>query len=75
MDFGDDDELSMSDLGDDLEMEDESKMSNLLENAERARDEQLDDVKHMNQMTLYAKVVTVRDKQLEENKELEQEWV
>ena len=29
----------------------------------------------MNQMTLYAKVVTVRDKQLEENKVLESEWV
>merc|ERR1719464_746241 len=29
----------------------------------------------MNQMTLYAKVVTVRDKQLEENKHLESEWV
>lgn len=26
-------------------------------------------------MTLYAKVVTVRDKQLDENKVLEQEWV
>ncbi len=26
-------------------------------------------------MTLYAKVVTVRDKQLNENKELEKEWV
>ena len=32
-------------------------------------------MKHMNQMTLYAKVVTVRDKQLEENKQLEAEWV
>ena len=29
----------------------------------------------MNQMTLYAKVVTVRDKQLQENKELEREWL
>ena len=29
----------------------------------------------MNQMTLYAKVVTVRDKQLNENKQLEQDWV
>jgi len=29
----------------------------------------------MNQMTLYAKVVTVRDKQLNENKMLEQDWV
>lgn len=32
-------------------------------------------MKHMNQMTLYAKVVTVRDRQLEENKKLEQEWL
>lgn len=38
-------------------------------------DEDLDDVKHMNQMILYSKVVTIRDKQLEENKKLEQEWV
>ena len=29
----------------------------------------------MNQMTLYAKVVTVRDKQLTENKHLEADWV
>jgi hypothetical protein len=33
-----------------------------------------DDVKHMNQMVLYAKVVTVRDKQLDENKQMEQSW-
>lgn len=26
-------------------------------------------------MVLYSKVVTIRDKQLEENKRLEQEWV
>ena len=38
-------------------------------------DNDLDDVKHMNQMVLYAKVVTIRDKQLEENKQLEKEWV
>jgi len=29
----------------------------------------------MNQMVLYSKVVTIRDKQLEENKRLETEWV
>lgn len=28
----------------------------------------------MNQMVLYAKVVTIRDKQLEENKVLESHW-
>ncbi len=32
-------------------------------------------MKHMNQMVLYAKVVTVRDKQLDENKRLEKEWL
>lgn len=32
-------------------------------------------MKHMNQMVLYSKVVTVRDKQLEENKRLEQEYI
>ena len=57
----------------DLEMEDESKMSNLLENAERARDEQLDDVKHMNQMMLYAKCVTIRDAQLLEKQMIQKE--
>lgn len=31
-------------------------------------DDDLDDVKHMNQMVLYSKVVTIRDKQLQENK-------
>lgn len=35
----------------------------------------MDDVKAMNQMVLYSKVVTIRDKQLEENKRLEQEWI
>jgi len=57
----------------DLELEDEGKMSNLLENAERARDEQLDDVKHMNQMMLYAKCVTIRDAQLLEKQMIQKE--
>lgn len=57
----------------DLEIEDEGKMSNLLENAERARDEQLDDVKHMNQMMLYAKCVTIRDAQLLEKQMIQKE--
>lgn len=38
-------------------------------------DEEHDDVKQMNQMMLYSKVVTIRDRQLEEAKRLEQEWV
>ena len=57
----------------DLELEDDTKMANLLENAERARDEQLDDVKHMNQMMLYAKCVTIRDAQLLEKQMIQKE--
>ena len=38
-------------------------------------DNDMDDVKQMNQMVLYSKVVTIRDKQLEENKRLESEWI
>ena len=38
-------------------------------------DEQLDDVKDMNKMVLYSKVVTIRDKQLRENKALEKEYI
>lgn len=38
-------------------------------------DEEHDDVKHMNQMMLYSKVVTIRDKQKEEQKKLEEEWI
>jgi hypothetical protein len=38
-------------------------------------DEDHDDVKHMNQMMLYSKVVTIRDRQLDEAKRLEAEWI
>ena len=51
------------------------RASNLLSKAEMQLDEEQDDVKHMNQMVMYSKIVTIRDKQLEENKMLEQEWV
>lgn len=38
-------------------------------------DEQLDDVKKMNQIVFCSKVVTVRDKQLIESKQLENEYI
>ena len=38
-------------------------------------DEEQDDVKTMNKMVLYSKVVTIRDKQIQENKHLENEWI
>ncbi len=52
-----------------------NKAETLLSKAQKKLDEELDDVKHMNQMVLYSKVVTIRDKQLNENKRLESEWV
>lgn len=59
----------------DWQIQEKLKADTLLSKAQKQLDEDLDDVKHMNQMVLYSKVVTIRDKQLEENKRLEQEWV
>uniref|UniRef100_A0A061R424 Cilia- and flagella-associated protein 45 n=1 Tax=Tetraselmis sp. GSL018 TaxID=582737 RepID=A0A061R424_9CHLO len=50
-----------------LKMEADAKV---LSNAEMARLEELDAVKHMNQMQLYAKCVTIRDAQVEEKKHM-----
>ena len=57
------------------QMQEKIKAETLLSKAQKQLDEDLDDVKHMNQMVLYSKVVTIRDKQLEENKKLEQEYI
>ena len=54
---------------------DREKADGLLTKAQHMLDEGHDDVKHMNQMMLYSKVGTIRDKQLDEAKRLEQEWV
>lgn len=59
----------------DIEREQSKRADGLLAKAQMQMDEEHDDVKHMNQMVLYSKVVTVRDKQLDENKRLEQDWV
>jgi len=55
----------------DFQKETQHQNETLLTKAKEMIDEQEDDVKHMNQMMLYSKVVTVRDKQLEEQKRLE----
>lgn len=47
------------------------KNETLLTKAQQMLDEEHDDVKHMNQMMLYSKVVTIRDRQKEEQKRLE----
>jgi len=59
----------------DIEQVQRNKDVGILSKAQAQLDEELDDVKHMNQMVLYSKVVTIRDKQLDENKCLEKEWI
>merc|ERR1719352_297872 len=39
----------------------------------QALDEEMDDVKHMNQMMLYSKIVTIRDAQIQEKRYIQQE--
>ena len=58
-----------------IEIENEKKSMQLLQRAQFLLDEQKDDVKAMNKMVLYSKVVTIRDKQLVDNKRMQQEWL
>mmetsp|Transcript_20148 Transcript_20148/g.14867 ORF Transcript_20148/g.14867 Transcript_20148/m.14867 type:complete len:135 (+) Transcript_20148:303-707(+) len=59
----------------DYERDQNDKNETLLTKAMNMLDEEHDDVKHMNQMVLYSKVVTIRDRQKEEQKKLEEEWL
>merc|ERR1712110_1192556 len=45
-----------------------AKRNSVLERAKQMLDEDMDDVKHMNQMMLYSKVVTIRDAQIQEKR-------
>jgi len=51
------------------------KVENMLTKALDKLDEENDDVKGFNQLCLQAKVLDIRNKQLEENKQLERDWV
>merc|ERR1719333_1705435 len=55
------------------DMEARVQANGVLEKAKRMLDEDLDDVKHMNQMMLYSKVVTIRDAQVQEKRTLQAE--
>ena len=52
----------------------ETRAKGILAHAEEQLDEEIDEVKNMNQMMIYSKCVTIRDKQLEEQKRLEEEY-
>lgn len=51
------------------------RVENMLTKAMDKLDEDDDDVKVMNQKVLQARVLAIRNQQLEENKQLEREWI
>lgn len=57
----------------DQEKEGRAQKNSVLERAKRMLDENMDDVKHMNQMMLYSKVVTIRDAQIQEKRQVQAE--
>merc|ERR1719453_1780243 len=56
-----------------FDKEDRAQKNGVLEKAKQALDEEMDDVKHMNQMMLYSKIVTIRDAQIQEKRYIQQE--
>jgi len=50
-----------------------AQKNSVLEKARRMLDEDMDDVKHMNQMMLYSKIVTIRDAQIQEKRSVQAE--
>merc|ERR1719297_253449 len=51
----------------------QAQKNSVLERARNMLDEDMDDVKHMNQMMLYTKVVTIRDAQVQEKRMVQAE--
>merc|ERR1719446_1985717 len=56
-----------------IEQQQSAEKAAMLSAADRQMAEELDDVKKMNQMMLYSKVVTIRDAQLNEKKVIQKE--
>jgi len=50
-----------------------AQKNSVLEKAKQKLDEDMDDVKHMNQMMLYSKVVTIRDAQIQEKRAIQRD--
>merc|ERR1719198_877450 len=50
-----------------------AQKNSVLEKAKQMLDEDMDDVKHMNQMMLYSKIVTIRDAQIQEKRQVQAE--
>merc|ERR1719240_2122905 len=56
-----------------FDKDERSAKNGVLEKAKQALDEEMDDVKNMNQMMLYSKIVTIRDAQIQEKRYIQQE--
>lgn len=50
-------------------------MEGTLPRAQKQMDEEIDDVKEMNKRVLFGKVATIREAQVEENRQLEKEYI
>merc|ERR1719398_561941 len=57
----------------DVDSEGRAQKNSVLEKAKQMIDEDMDDVKHMNQMMLYSKIVTIRDAQIQEKRAVQAE--
>mmetsp|Transcript_110859 Transcript_110859/g.201569 ORF Transcript_110859/g.201569 Transcript_110859/m.201569 type:complete len:522 (+) Transcript_110859:96-1661(+) len=57
----------------DSSKEGRAQKNSVLERAKQMLDEDMDDVKHMNQMMLYSKIVTIRDAQIQEKRSVQAE--
>jgi len=57
----------------DIDSEGRAQKNSVLEKAKQMIDEDMDDVKHMNQMMLYSKIVTIRDAQIQEKRAVQAE--
>mmetsp|Transcript_84322 Transcript_84322/g.133187 ORF Transcript_84322/g.133187 Transcript_84322/m.133187 type:complete len:524 (+) Transcript_84322:74-1645(+) len=66
-------ERKKNELSSERDKEARAQKNSVLERAKMQMDEDMDDVKHMNQMMLYSKIVTIRDAQIQEKRSVQAE--
>jgi hypothetical protein len=66
-------ERKKNELLSDKDKDGRAQKNSVLERAKQQMDEDMDDVKHMNQMMLYSKIVTIRDAQIQEKRSVQAE--
>jgi hypothetical protein len=71
--IGMEEERKKNELAADKEKGGNAQKNSVLNKAKMQMDEDMDDVKHMNQMMLYSKVVTIRDAQIQEKRSVQAE--